>query len=193
MTLSGNSLHRYQLAVATLILSSCTTLAHEELNKVRGRAKHSVNVTMPTLTRDRLAVKKNDQTWHDAEINVASPKDASTIAAARVTYTPDTSKEDEWRPPQETWQRKEGDCEDFALMVQDLCKNNGIEAEVLIVRSNSARKAHAITAGTVNGSIWVSSNGIYTIYQSMNDAKQALARDLGWSHTDITITKREKM
>lgn len=193
MTLSGNSLHRYQLAAAVLILSSCTTLAHEELDKMRSRAKHDTAVTMPTLTRDRLAVKKNDQTWHDAKINVASPKEASTIAATRVTYTPDMSKEDEWRSPQETWQKKEGDCEDFALVVQDLCKNNGIEAEVLIIRSNSARKAHAITTGTVNGSIWVSSNGIYTTYQSTNDVKQAIARDLGWAHTDIDIIKLETM
>lgn len=41
------------------------------------------------------------------------------------------SQEDHWQSPEEIWNRKAGDCEDYAIFAQYVLRKHGIEAEVV--------------------------------------------------------------
>jgi hypothetical protein len=108
-----------------------------------------------------------------------------------VRYTRDISKADEWRSGNDTWNRKSGDCEDYAAAVKDLCKEKGFKADIFVVQSKTTGKAHAVTMGKRNGRVWVSSNGSYKEYQSQEDAKQEMAKDLGAWAPEVEVYKVE--
>ena len=128
----------------------------------------------------------------EAAGQLSSPENITKTVKNRVQYSRDMLKDDEWRSGRETWDRGEGDCEDYAATVKDLCAANGIVAHILVVRSRAAGKSHAVTMGEWNGGVWVSSNGSYREFQSLHDAKQEVARDLGWWAPEVEVFKVEQ-
>jgi hypothetical protein len=129
--------------------------------------------------------------WNKAVKNFSSPEDICKAVKRRVQYSRDMFKEDEWRSGRETWEKREGDCEDIAAVVRDLCREKGYKAEIYVIYSKTARAAHAVTIGEHNGVVWVSNNGSYSEHQSLFDAKQEIARDQGWWMPELEMTKRE--
>jgi hypothetical protein len=130
--------------------------------------------------------------WDDASAKVSSPADACKAVKSRVDYAQQMFKEDKWRAGTDTWGRKQGDCTDFAVAVQDLCQAKDIKTDTYVLRSKTTGKAHAVTMGTWNGSSWVSSNGSYQAVTSLDDAKEKLAREQGWWAPDVEMYKVEK-
>jgi predicted transglutaminase-like cysteine proteinase len=129
------------------------------------------------------------RSWAQVARESSTPRAVAGAVKRRIKYSRDISKEDEWRSGKDTWDRQEGDCEDFAATVNVLCEKNGIQSQVIVLRSKTARAAHAVTVGNRNGSVWVSSNGGYEEYQSEADAKQAMARELGWHAPEVEVLK----
>ena len=171
---------------AVAALAVCLTAGSTHAAMRNGvRSGLAVNRGMRTMER-RSADRSFPSTLSLQEVawKVSSPAEISSVVQRKVQYASDMLKEDEWRSGGETWNRGEGDCEDFAAVVKDVCLDKGFDAKILVVGSKTARKTHAVTTGTWNGRIWVSSNGSYTEYASMYEAKQDLARELGWAGSD---------
>mgnify|MGYP001605926310 CR=1 FL=1 len=51
---------------------------------------------------------------------------------------------DHWQPAQETLDLKKGDCEDFAILAQNILKELGIESFIVIVNLKDFKQSHAI-------------------------------------------------
>ena len=129
--------------------------------------------------------------WDNASRMCSSPRDICKVVKDRVKYSRDMQKEDEWRGGEDTWNKGKGDCDDYAVAVRDLCEREGFKAVIYVVYSKTARAAHAVTIGERNGTMWLSSNGLYEEVQSLDDAKETLARDLGWWAPDVDVYKAE--
>lgn len=130
--------------------------------------------------------------WDSPSQRSSSPEDVCKAVTDRVKYARDMVKEDEWRDGRDTWNKKEGDCEDYAVVIKDRCEEEGFKTEIYVVKSGTAGASHAITIGEVNGALWISSNGSYKEVESLNDAKETIARDLGWWAPDVSVLKVEK-
>jgi predicted transglutaminase-like cysteine proteinase len=139
--------------------------------------------------RQGEAWSKFTPSWSATVRQCLSPEDISCAVKSRVKYADDAYDKDEWQCGEDTWDKGTGDCEDYAAAVRDMCVEKGIDAEIYIVRSRTDSKAHAVTVGRWNGRVWVSSNGTYSDYQSMFDAKEDLARDLGWWAPETEMAK----
>jgi predicted transglutaminase-like cysteine proteinase len=143
-------------------------------------------------TQNRVARQNDANSWSGAADKSSTARAVASAVKRRIKYSRDMFKEDEWRPGKDTWDRQKGDCEDFAATVNVLCAKNGIQSEIIVLRSKTARAAHAVAVGNRNGSVWVSSNGGYEEYQSTADAKQAMVRELGWHAPDVEVFKVDK-
>ncbi|MFO7870077.1 MAG: hypothetical protein R6V03_01430 [Kiritimatiellia bacterium] len=150
-----------------------------------GRDRASRIRTLEFRDSDRSPV--STMPWQEARRAFSTPEDTCRAVKDRVTYSRNAYKKDERGSAKETWNRRQGDCEDYALTVKDLSSGKGWKANMYVVRSKTAREAHAITMGKRNGRIWVSSNGFYSEYQSLFDAKQEIGRDLGWWNPEVEM------
>jgi hypothetical protein len=130
--------------------------------------------------------------WNAVVWQSSSPADVCKAVKARVKYVPDVFPEDEWRGGQDTWDKGEGDCEDYAAAVKDLCAEKGFKSDIYVFRSRTARAAHAVTIGEIEGTMWFSSNGSYEEVKSMDAVKEKLCSDLGWWEPDVKIEMVEK-
>lgn len=122
------------------------------------------------------------------------PESISRAVHDRVAYKPDSDPQSEWQSPERTWDNRTGDCEDFALAVEALNKEQGLDARVYVVSSrtlvgSNAANAdpHAVAIGTHNGQMWVSSNGQHTEVAGLRDAKDMIAREQGWFFDDVEV------
>jgi predicted transglutaminase-like cysteine proteinase len=176
------------IIIVTLIMALGTGAA-----QARSVRRWSGGNDYPTTTRRTMGLRDTDKqsvatlSWRDAARHSSSPEAIARVVKSRIQYSPDRYKEDEWRSGRETWERAGGDCEDYAAAVKDLCQKKGFESQIVVVRSKTAKAAHAVTIGECNGRIWVSSNGSYTQHASLSDAKQELARDLGWWSPEVEM------
>lgn len=65
---------------------------------------------------------------------VQSPEQLALFLKKNFQFEDDTAlfgSEDYWQSPQEFWQRKTGDCEDYALLVQYVLQRLGVEVYVV--------------------------------------------------------------
>ena len=120
------------------------------------------------------------------------PEDIARTVPDHVKYTEDSGRDDEWKPASRTWEQGAGDCEDFSVCVRDLCRSKGMSAHVYVFHSKATRGSnaanggsHAVAIGERNGTLWMSSNGDYEEVQSMDDARNKLARSFGWWLDDV--------
>ncbi|MDI6759020.1 MAG: transglutaminase-like domain-containing protein [Candidatus Omnitrophota bacterium] len=51
---------------------------------------------------------------------------------------------DYWQPAQETLNSKKGDCEDFAILTQEILKGLGIKSDIIIVVLKDLKQSHAL-------------------------------------------------
>lgn len=76
-----------------------------------------------------------------------TPQKVVSLMSKEFDFVEDSrlfSTYDYWQSPEEIWQRKKGDCEDYALFAQYALKKQGIEAEVVSVYSADGY-AHTVT------------------------------------------------
>jgi len=113
--------------------------------------------------------------WDDAARECATPRDVCRLVLKHVWYTEEPR--DLWSGPQDTWMKGRGDCEDFAVCIQTLCKQLGFDATVqLFYPPKPGAEGHAMVIGNWNGKIWMSSNGAYNEIRSIDDAKKCASR-----------------
>jgi len=60
-----------------------------------------------------------------------------------IHYTRDKEGEDHWQSPEETLERRRGDCEDMAFLLQDRLKQRGYDSVVRIGRRTQDSELHA--------------------------------------------------
>lgn len=161
-------------------------------------------VTIVLCSNPVLAGSKNDDhsgwlkktfskmNWEEIPSAVSSPKDICKKVRSSIEFR--TEQGDQWASGSETWTRGWGDCEDFAACVTDLCHARGLDAKILVFTCRGSRDAHAVAMGTYNGKLWLSSNGWYTTVDDMDEAKAAVADEMGWDARRVsTISLRSAL
>jgi hypothetical protein len=116
--------------------------------------------------------------WESAIAGTTSPKSISWQVRRHVTYQ--IPQAESFKNGQTTWERGYGDCKAFAYCVAALCEAKGIACWVSVVRPIGEPLGHAVTMGVWQGKLWMSSNGIYGEFKSMDEALQALANVNGF-------------
>jgi len=124
-----------------------------------------------------------DLSWNEIIAVAQSPKDISRRVKTRVTYKTDV--QDEMKPGVKTWNEKQGDCEDFANCVVELCKAKGFDAWVEVYFEANNSRAHAVAMGTWNGKLWMSSNGNFQFVGDVAKAGRAVAMEMGWKSKSV--------
>ena len=115
------------------------------------------------------------------------PSDVCTAVRNRMRYTSDIG--DTWQSSSESWKRRKGDCEDFAVAVRDLCRAKNISAYVHVFYSKTSRAGHAVTIGRSTDGLWMSSNGSFERITSVADARNTIVRRYGWTGDSIATYK----
>jgi predicted transglutaminase-like cysteine proteinase len=127
-------------------------------------------------------------TWQEILAQCSTPKEVCRAVNRFVGYR--SEDVDRWAPPQETWADGRGDCEDYATLVQRLCRELGIETSVqLFFPRGTGGEGHAVVVGTWNGQMWVSSVGSYEEVESVQDVRERVARVLSCDPDDMWTSK----
>lgn len=128
--------------------------------------------------------------WDAAVARVDSPKRAAKLARLYVRFEEET--EDEWTDGKSVWERGFGDCEDFAAVVVQLCREAGIDADASIqVFTVNGVEGHAVALGQWRGRMWISSNGWFEFVDSMDDARLAVRDEMDWYGQEIASVPLE--
>jgi hypothetical protein len=91
---------------------------------------------------------------------VRSTKELHFILANCFTYQKE--KREYWKSPIETIKDRGGDCEDFAVLVQDILQKKGTEAKILGIFYEKQKSGHAIVVWKNNkGYLEFFSNNVY--------------------------------
>lgn len=117
--------------------------------------------------------------WESAVAGTTSPKSISWQVRRHVTYQ--ITKAESFENGRETWDRGYGDCKAFAFCVAELCEAKDIVCWVSVVRPVGELRGHAVTMGVWQGKLWMSSNGIYGEFKSLDEALKALTNVKGFS------------
>lgn len=83
---------------------------------------------------------------------IKTPQALASWLAKNFSYA--IESRDVWQSPQETLETKSGDCEDFAILAQDVLNKIGISSQIMVVRFKDSNLAHAIC-------IWKNESGYY--------------------------------
>lgn len=175
-----------QIAIGSLLLVASAAHAGERMGRLSEELfrSHAADLAAADGTAGRPSAQ---QTW---DTTVRSARDPAAICSAvrsRIRYAADTVPEDEWREGHQTWERRAGDCDDFAACVDTMCKEKGEESSLYVVASKTTGAAHAVVIGNSNGRMWMSSNGAYENVNSLEDAKDKIARQNGWYTSDVRM------
>lgn len=141
----------------------------------------------PALTLPALAKAKRNflvrffckPDWEQALSECTSPKDVCRMVEKHVSYREEAV--DQWTSARETWERGYGDCEDFAICIQTMCRELGFDVSVqLFYTLSPALTGHAIATGAnSDGSLWLSSNGSFEKAASSKEIAARVA-DILW-------------
>lgn len=127
----------------------------------------------------------SELTWAEVADIRTTPKQICSAVRHRVRYKAD--EVDEWQAGEETWNKRVGDCEDFAIAITELCRKNGIDAEVMILNPKNSWEGHAVAVGIWKDRFWVSSNGWYEECASLDDVKRKIAHEFRWRNRAIDM------
>jgi hypothetical protein len=117
--------------------------------------------------------------WDSAVAATTSPASISWQVRRHVTYQ--LTEAESFENGRETWYRGYGDCKAFAFCVAELCEAKDIVCWVSVVRPVGELRGHAVTMGVWQGKLWMSSNGIYGEFKSLDEALKALTNVKGFS------------
>lgn len=128
-------------------------------------------------------------TWQDVLRRSDNPSHICAAVRHHITYKPDMETADEWLGGRKTWAAQQGDCEDFAACVKELCAAKGFHADMYVFTSKTQSKSHAATIGHWNGKMWMSSNGSFEYIASLSVAQESVASEMGWQTNDVVFRK----
>jgi predicted transglutaminase-like cysteine proteinase len=115
----------------------------------------------------------------------------STIRA-RIKYEPDLYADEEWRSGRETWERRAGDCEDFAVVACAVLRANGFTANIYVLWTTARRQGHAVVIGHDEaGRHFVVSNGSLEWVENEDEARRLSADRLGWGRSSTHMRRKE--
>lgn len=115
-----------------------------------------------------------DFQWEEAVQNSRAPKDVCGFVADRLRYN--AENKDVWSDPAEVWNRRSGDCEDYAAVVMDMSREAGFDAWVEVYFPRGRGEGHAVAVGPLpDGRYWVSSFGKYETVSSREEISQMMA------------------
>jgi len=115
--------------------------------------------------------------WRQAVAECTTPQDVCRMVQRHIVYTDEDG--DTWSAADETWDRGAGDCEDFAILAQELCLELGYDASVQLYYATAPKfTGHAVAVGTWGDKMWVSSNGSYKEFDSQKGIQKHVARIL---------------
>lgn len=134
----------------------------------------TVATVTPTASKSWLSKTFGRTAWREVAKAYETPREICRVIDRHVRYV--SESQDQWAAPEATWARGRGDCEDFAIAIQELCRLSGIPAEVhLYFPAGVGREGHAVLVGEWNGKIWFSSNGTYEEVKSEQDVRKRVA------------------
>ena len=151
-----------------------------------GEGRGTAAISTPTVRAHRSWFERNFKRYSMEEAIALSfsPRDACDIVGRSISYRADIG--DEWCSADETWQRGRGDCEDFAVVVQEICSRIGVEVSVyLFFPTGRNDSGHAVAVGQWMGRYWVSSNGSYEETGSLEGVRELVAREMRWEDEDL--------
>lgn len=126
--------------------------------------------------------------WAEAAAQpFSTPREICRLIEKNVRYKLEDL--DVWSAGEETWARGRGDCEDFAIAIQELCRLNGMETKVHLYFPAGGGPGHAVLVGTWNGKLWFSSNGAYEEVKSEQDVRKRVARVLSVKEEKLWVMK----
>jgi hypothetical protein len=129
--------------------------------------------------------------WESAIAVTKSPADISWQVRRHVRYSGGMVLD--WEDGRETWDRGYGDCKAFAWCVADLCEAKNIVCWVSLVRPIGEHNGHAVTMGVWEGKLWMSSNGVYGVYESLDHALLALTNLEGFKKKSLEFISFSQM
>ena len=134
----------------------------------------TVATVTPATSKSWLSKAFGRTAWSEVAKAYDTPREICRVIDRNVRYV--TEGQDQWAAPEATWARGRGDCEDFAIAIQELCRLSGIPADVhLYFPAGAGREGHAVLVGEWNGKIWFSSNGTYEEVKSEQDVRKRVA------------------
>jgi len=75
-------------------------------------------------------------------ISITTPEQLAQWFLTDFRY--ETEMPDTWQNASETLEIKKGDCEDFAILAQDMLNKMGIQSDILIIKFTGLNQQHAI-------------------------------------------------
>ncbi|MCO5043951.1 MAG: transglutaminase-like cysteine peptidase [Verrucomicrobia bacterium] len=117
----------------------------------------------------------------------STPREICKLVEKNVRYKKEAG--DVWSRGEETWAAGRGDCEDFAVLIQELCGMRGFETKVHLYFPATGGEGHAVLVGTLNGKTWFSSNGAYEEVKSEDDVRHRVARMLSVKDKQLWVMK----
>jgi predicted transglutaminase-like cysteine proteinase len=152
-------------------------LAASMISTASAQSVASATTESPASSKSFASKLFGQSDWTEIQKEYATPREICRLIEKNVRYT--TEKVDNWSSASETWARGRGDCEDFAILIQDLCRISGMSTKVhLYFPATGGREGHAVLVGEWNGKTWFSSNGSYEEVKSEDEVKSRVAKML---------------
>lgn len=125
-------------------------------------------------------------TWEQAVRHSQSAKDICGFANDHLRYDKDAG--DVWSDASEIWSRRTADCEDYAIVIMDMCREAGIEAWVELYFPRGRGEGHAVAVGQLDdGRFWISSFGKYETAFSREEISKLMGAMLSCNADDLRM------
>lgn len=162
------------MVMATAVLLSVEAGQAATLKSLFGwgrRSDESTVKTQPETAEDRGAA--------ESPTLYRTPAEVCAYVRRKVRYR--SEDRDDWASPSETLARGYGDCEDIAQLVKQLCRKNGMSADLYALRHEQRRReGHIIVIGRWRDRYWISSNGSWSAVRTFDEAIAAGADSCAW-------------
>ncbi len=182
--------NRFAIALVAIAISSCVVSSAAPVKRgddPEFRAAWKALVAKEVSTQSIQTAARSsypEKTTLPIEATGNTPRDVCNSVRNRIRYTSDTG--DTWQSADESWARRKGDCEDFAIAVRDLCRAKGIFADVYVFYSKTRNVGHAVAIGRSADGLWMSCNGSFERITSLVNACTTIVRHHGWTGESIT-------
>ena len=123
--------------------------------------------------------------FEEACIVYETPRKICHAVKQRISYRPDMFEE--WTNGEQIWKRGYGDCEDFVIVISDICSDNKISTEMYLLYPENGFKGHMIIVGGKDKQLWFASNGNYYEASSFSDIKKKIIRQLRWKNKKVVM------
>lgn len=165
--------------------------AHPEQLPSPQAGRTTATVEKPATQKSWFQRRFARPTWGELLAACATPRDVCTMVQRYVSSK--TESVDRWSGAEETWQKGRGDCEDFAVLIEQLCTALGFDATIqLYFPIKRFGEGHAVVVGRWNGQMWVSSLGSYEEVKTPDDVQKKVARVIGCSAKNLWCKPLER-